>query len=93
MSKTAILSMSAAYHAAPEATADELLNDATCLMGVVRDSLAALAMSFDVGESDIAKDSRFCQILYGLGYLAEMGSGAASAAHSKVLEAQRADNG
>lgn len=78
------LKLNSVYQIAPEATADDLLNDATCLMSVVRDSLAALATSIDcTGESgDITNECGFSQILAGLGYLAEMGCNAASAAHS-----------
>lgn len=84
--------LSASYLVAPEATADDLLSDATCLMGIVRDSLAALAMSIDVPSesSDITNERGFCQLLYGLSYLAEMGSSAAGATHSIVIAA---DNG
>lgn len=83
-------SLGATYQVAPEATANDLLEDANCLMGIVKDSLAALAMSIDVtgDSSDITNERGFCQLLYGLSYLAEMGNKAAGAAHSKILRAE-----
>lgn len=89
MSRPEYFNLNAKYQVAPGATADQLLEDATCLMGVVRDSLAALALDIDVNgkDGDITDDKRFFQLLYGLSYLAEMGGSAASAAHSIVLAA------
>ena len=79
--------LGATYQVAPEATTTDLLDDANCLMGIVKDSLAALAMSIDVAgdRGDITNERGFCQLLYGLSYLAEMGNNAAGAAHSKIL--------
>lgn len=89
MDKQEFFRLNATYQIAPGATADQLLEDANCLIGVVRDSLAALALDIDVNgkDGDITDDKRFCQLLYGLSYLAEMGNAAGSAAHSLVLAA------
>lgn len=85
--------LNAKYQVAPGSTASELLNDANCLMGVVRDSLATLAMTIDVAGDggDITNERGFCQLLWGLSYLAEMGNNAAGAAHSIVLSAGAGD--
>ncbi len=81
--------LNATYQVAPGATVDRLLEDATTLMGVVSGSLTALAMSIDVAGDggDITNERGFCQLLWGLSYLAEMGNNAAGAAHSIVLTA------
>lgn len=85
--------LNARYQVVPGSTANELLNDANCLMGVVRDSLATLAMEIDTAGdgADITNGSGFCQLLWGLSYLAEMGNSAAGAAHSIVLAAGAGD--
>lgn len=90
MSRPEFFSLGASYQVAPGATASALLDDANCLVGIVKDSLAALAMSIDVsGESsDITNERGFCQLLYGLSYLAEMGNNAANAAHAAILRAE-----
>lgn len=88
MTDRQIFKLSATYNAAPDATATDLLDDATLLMGVVRDSLSALAMSVD-GEDlrgSITDHKGFCQLLYGLGYLAEISTAAAGAAQSIVMK-------
>jgi hypothetical protein len=89
MSRPEFIKLSATYQVAQGSTANELLEDSYCLMNLVSDSLTALAMGIDVSgdRSDITNERGFCQILYGLGYLADMGSKASSAAHSIVLAA------
>lgn len=83
--------LNARYQVAPGSTANELLNDANCLMSVVRDSLTTLAMTIDVNDGDITNERGFCQLLWGLSYLAEMGNAAASAAHLIVLPSGAGD--
>lgn len=91
MSAQEIFKLNATYQVAPESTAHQLLDDATTLTGVIRDSLSALAMSIDVAgdNGDITNERGFCQLLYGLSYLAEMGNNAANAAHSLMLAEKR----
>ncbi|MEL0027753.1 MAG: hypothetical protein VW625_03670 [Perlucidibaca sp.] len=59
------------------------------LTGLVRDSLAALAHGFDVGDcTELANHKGFSQVLYGLSYLAEMGNRAA-VAHALMPRAEQ----
>lgn len=79
--------LSAQYQISPDATVTDMLDDASLLGTLVSDSLAALAMSVD-GEQDkgsITDHVGFCQLLYGLSYLAQMGQSASTAAHSLIL--------
>lgn len=78
--------LSAEYQISPKASISDLLDDATLLGGVVRDSLAALATSIDTaGDNGEITDQRgFSQLLYGLSYLAQMSHNATTAAYAKV---------
>lgn len=78
--------LSAGYEVSPSAKVSDLLDDATLLGALVSDSLAALAMSVDNdGDCGSITDHKgFCQILYGLSYLAQMGQNATLAAYSMM---------
>lgn len=89
MDKHEIFRLNAAYHIAPDATADDLMEDAALLTGLVRDALAALAHGFDAGDcAELANHKGFPQMLYGLSYLAEMGNRAA-VAHALMPRAEQ----
>ena len=89
MDKHEFFKLNATYHIAPDATADNLMEDATCLMGIVSESLAVLAVGLYEGDCiDMVNHKGFSQLLYGLSYLAEMGNRAA-VAQALMLRAEQ----
>lgn len=83
--------LNATYQVAPGTTADQLLDDAACLMSAVHDGLRVLAMNIDTNRDggDVTSHTGFCQLLYGLSYLAEMGTNAAGGAHMVMMTTKR----
>lgn len=87
MNKHDFLKLNVTYMVPTDANATDLMDDSSLLAGIVRDSLRAIATSIDTAgdESEITDQRGFCQLLYGLSYLADMGQNAGEAAQSILL--------
>ena len=82
-------SLGASYNVASDAKAEDLLDDASCLISCLKELVGTLATGLSEKDGDMAANPRsVSSILFGAQYSLQMIGGAVDAANSRIMHAR-----